>query len=152
MVEDYQHWSFMQSPEMVERRKFYPHRIAAASAQSSKYLMFLYHDEADRILEAGQEHAYCQKNSDGSSEVGKLLASLHQNSGTQASSWMEGTHPNGLLSVRRISIPGSFRVHTSSSPGSSGRASAHHRYHNDTGHDLQQLQPDLEPAVSFYSF
>ncbi|KAK9901596.1 hypothetical protein WJX75_003946 [Coccomyxa subellipsoidea] len=30
VVEDYQHWSFMQSPEMVERRKFYPHRIAAA--------------------------------------------------------------------------------------------------------------------------
>ena len=27
VVEDYQHWSFMQTPEMVERRKFYPHRM-----------------------------------------------------------------------------------------------------------------------------
>ncbi|BDA42266.1 probable surfeit locus protein 4 homolog at C-terminar half [Coccomyxa sp. Obi] len=30
VVEDYQHWAFMQTPEMVERRKFYPHRMPAA--------------------------------------------------------------------------------------------------------------------------
>lgn len=27
VLEDYQQWSFMQSPEMVEHRKFYPHRF-----------------------------------------------------------------------------------------------------------------------------